>query len=83
VKFEIKKIVDLIRAALLTPVITANPMDALKERKKIKDEEKPAEGFWLKMSQNLILTGSRPLVLHLKKLESNLIEGIGEFLALF
>ncbi|KAJ4773783.1 hypothetical protein LUZ62_058040 [Rhynchospora pubera] len=52
-----KKIVDLIRAALLTPLITANPMDeALKKKKKSRkyqkkrvlaeDEPKP-DPYWL------------------------------------
>jgi hypothetical protein len=59
-----KKIVDLIRAALLTPVVTTKPMD---EALKKKRENTRRNVFWLKMSQNLILSGSKPsLVLHLR-----------------
>lgn len=51
-----KKVVDLIRAALLTPLITANPMDeALKKKKKRKnqkkrvlaDDEPKPDPYWL------------------------------------
>jgi hypothetical protein len=58
-KFKTKKIVDLIRSALLSPVVTENPMDeALKKKEKIpeefcsgllaEDEPKP-DPYWLQI----------------------------------
>lgn len=67
-----KKVIDLIKAALTTPVITSKVEEPRKRRGgSIKRRE-----FWLKMSQSLIHIGWSPFsVLHLTRLRKFLHGG--------